>query len=282
MRRARRLAELHGWERGADFVRVLKVLRPGSAEKGAIGALRKSFERLREDVVKPALARWGEYAAPDVMALLVDARDRYAEWRRREGRMNFQDLLIYSRNLLRDHAGVRTSLRERFTPVLVDEFQDTDPIQAEILFYLTGSEADETDWKKLVPQPGSLFVVGDPKQSIYRFRRADIETYDIRAVAHRELRARPRALDELPLDGWILRLGQPRLLAARILPEGGNAPAGGLCPALSGASGSGIPPDGLSARNALVGKRRAAGRGPGLRAHRGLHRRGDRGRREEA
>jgi ATP-dependent helicase/nuclease subunit A len=179
VRRARRLAELHGSERGVDFVRILKILRPSSAEKGATGALRKSFERLREDVVKPALARWGEYAAPDVMALLVDARDRYAEWRRREGRMNFQDLLIYSRNLLRDHAGVRTSLRERFTPVLVDEFQDTDPIQAEILFYLTGSEADETDWKKLMPQPGSLFVVGDPKQSIYRFRRADIETYDI-------------------------------------------------------------------------------------------------------
>ncbi len=179
VRRARRLAELHGWERGVDFVRVLKVLRPSSAEKGATGAIRKTFERLREDVVKPALARWGEYAAPDVMALLLDARDRYAEWRRREGRMNFQDLLIYARNLLRDHAGVRTSLRERFTPVLVDEFQDTDPIQAEILFYLTGSDADETDWRKLVPVPGSLFVVGDPKQSIYRFRRADIETYGI-------------------------------------------------------------------------------------------------------
>ncbi len=179
VRRARRLAELHGTERGADFVRVLKVLRPSSAEKGAKGAIRKSFERLREEVVKPALARWGEYAAPDVMALLVDARDRYAEWRRREGRMNFQDLLIYARDLLRDHAGVRTSLRERFTPILVDEFQDTDPIQAEILFYLTGSDADETDWKKLVPVPGSLFVVGDPKQSIYRFRRADVEIYDV-------------------------------------------------------------------------------------------------------
>ena len=179
IRRARRLAELHGSERGADFVRILKVLRPSSAEKGATGTIRKAFERLREEVVKPALAEWGEYVSPDVMALLMDARDRYAEWRRREGRMNFQDLLIYARNLLRDHAGVRTSLRGRFTPVLVDEFQDTDPIQAEILFYLTGSDAEEADWKKLVPLPGSLFVVGDPKQSIYRFRSADIETYDI-------------------------------------------------------------------------------------------------------
>jgi ATP-dependent helicase/nuclease subunit A len=178
VRHARRLAGLHGAEGGSDFVRILKALKPGSAEKGA-GALRRAFDRLREEVVKPALAEWGEYVSPDVMALLVDARDRYAEWRRREGRMNFQDLLIYTRDLLRDHAGVRTSLRERFTPILVDEFQDTDPIQAEILFYLTGSDPEEADWRKLVPVPGSLFVVGDPKQSIYRFRRADIETYGI-------------------------------------------------------------------------------------------------------
>jgi ATP-dependent helicase/nuclease subunit A len=61
--------------------------------------------------------------------------------------------------------------------LLVDEFQDTDPLQAEILFYLTGEETEEKSWRKLVPRSGSLFIVGDPKQSIYRFRRADITTY---------------------------------------------------------------------------------------------------------
>jgi ATP-dependent helicase/nuclease subunit A len=177
VRRAQRLRELLDADRAADFVRILKVLKPGGAKEGAVGSWRKSFDLLREDVIKPALAAWGEYVYPDVMALLVDARDRYAQWRRREGRLNFQDLLIHARNLLRDHPDVRTALRERFTPVLVDEFQDTDPIQAEILFYLTGSDAEEKDWRKLVPLAGSLFVVGDPKQSIYRFRRADIETY---------------------------------------------------------------------------------------------------------
>jgi ATP-dependent helicase/nuclease subunit A len=65
--------------------------------------------------------------------------------------------------------------------ILVDEFQDTDPLQAEILFYLTGEETDERNWRKLTPRAGSLFIVGDPKQSIYRFRRADITTYlDVR------------------------------------------------------------------------------------------------------
>src|SRR5207245_9041479 len=82
-------------------------------------------------------------------------------------------------DLCRDDSQFLSALARRFTPVLVHEFQDTDPIQAEILFYLTGSDTEEKDWKKLVPIPGSLFVVGDPKQSIYRFRRADIETYNV-------------------------------------------------------------------------------------------------------
>jgi ATP-dependent helicase/nuclease subunit A len=60
----------------------------------------------------------------------------------------------------------------------VDEFQDTDPIQAEVLLYLTSEDVDESDWRKLHPRPGALFVVGDPKQSIYRFRRADTATYN--------------------------------------------------------------------------------------------------------
>ncbi len=178
VRRAGRLRALLEAESGADFVQILRVLRSGAVQKAAPAPLRKTFERLREDVIKPALAAWGEYVYPDVCAVLAEARERYRQWRRREGRTNFQDLLLCARDLLRDHPDVRTALFARFTPVLVDEFQDTDPIQAEILFYLTGSDPEEKDWKKLVPVPGSLFVVGDPKQSIYRFRRADIQIYD--------------------------------------------------------------------------------------------------------
>ena len=82
-----------------------------------------------------------------------------------------------ARDLLRDHPHVRLYFQKRFTHLLVDEFQDTDPIQAEVMFYLTGEAVAEKNWRKLVPRPGSLFIVGDPKQSIYRFRRADITTY---------------------------------------------------------------------------------------------------------
>ena len=60
---------------------------------------------------------------------------------------------------------------------MIDEFQDTDPLQAEVMFLLTADDPKEIDWQKCRPEPGSLFVVGDPKQSIYRFRRADIVTY---------------------------------------------------------------------------------------------------------
>src|SRR5690606_25146627 len=80
--------------------------------------------------------------------------------------------------MLKNNPEVRQYFQGRYTHLLIDEFQDTDPLQAEILFYLTGQETTEPDWRQLTPRPGSLFVVGDPKQSIYRFRRADIDTYN--------------------------------------------------------------------------------------------------------
>jgi ATP-dependent helicase/nuclease subunit A len=88
--------------------------------------------------------------------------------------------------LLRDQPHVRRHFHERFTHILVDEFQDTDPIQAEVMLLLTATDAHERNWRRCIPRPGSLFVVGDPKQSIYRFRRADIVTYnDVRAIIAR-------------------------------------------------------------------------------------------------
>jgi ATP-dependent helicase/nuclease subunit A len=92
-------------------------------------------------------------------------------------KLDFTDLLLKARDLIRDVAEVRTELQARFSHLLVDEFQDTDPIQAEILLLLGASDAHETDWRRATPAPGKLFVVGDPKQSIYRFRHADLALY---------------------------------------------------------------------------------------------------------
>ena len=139
------------------------------------------------------LDRWNEFAASHAVPLtdrwlagryeaclraIRPAVATYDRCRRQAGALNFQDLLIGAARLLRERPEVRAGLRGRFTHVLVDEFQDTDPVQAEVLCLLTADDPAERDWKRCRPAPGSLFVVGDPKQSIYRFRRADIATYD--------------------------------------------------------------------------------------------------------
>src|SRR4029450_9054509 len=86
--------------------------------------------------------------------------------------------LIARRSLVRLHAAVRTELPRRFTHLFVDEFQDTDPLQVEILLLLAADDPDVSDWRRARPVPGKLFLVGGPKQSIYRFRRADVALYE--------------------------------------------------------------------------------------------------------
>ena len=96
------------------------------------------------------------------------------EWEKKKsasGFLDFDDQLYLACELLRRHDGVRAEFRERYKTLLVDEFQDTDPVQLEIVLLLTSKGGD------LTAEPGRLFIVGDPKQSIYRFRGADIETY---------------------------------------------------------------------------------------------------------
>ncbi|MFD7159448.1 UvrD-helicase domain-containing protein [Kribbella sp. NPDC059898] len=101
-----------------------------------------------------------------------------AELRRADGRLEFHDLLVLARDLLRRDADVREELQERFERLLLDEFQDTDPIQIELAVRIAGgAEASAADWHDVEVPEGRLFVVGDPKQSIYRFRRANIATY---------------------------------------------------------------------------------------------------------
>ncbi len=97
-----------------------------------------------------------------------------------DGTLEFHDLLVFARRLLATRPDVRALLHARYQRVLLDEFQDTDPIQLEIAVRLTAlpdDPAHETDWRQLRPHPERLFIVGDPKQSIYRFRRADIAQY---------------------------------------------------------------------------------------------------------
>jgi ATP-dependent exoDNAse (exonuclease V) beta subunit len=104
--------------------------------------------------------------------------EAYETAKEQAGALDFLDLLTRARNLVRDDGRVRAELQDRFTRVLVDEFQDTDPLQAEILLLLCADDRSQTDWRRTRPMSGKLFVVGDPKQSVYRFRRADIALYE--------------------------------------------------------------------------------------------------------
>ena len=151
---------------------------------GNVGAAKAwgSRERAREvrDELKAWKARVDEcLAAPLDNAVRTAAAIAWRELRRAErqrvldGVIDFDDQLLIVRDLLESRPDVRAAVSRRFRIVLVDEFQDTDPVQWRIIRLVT-SDPDDSD---AVPKPGRLVVVGDPKQSIYAFRGADIRTY---------------------------------------------------------------------------------------------------------
>lgn len=144
--------------------------------------------------------RWYAHRYALAIRLVRAAATAFEEHRLRIARLDFQDLLGLAARLLRENRDVRRQLGLRYRRLLVDEFQDTDPLQAEIMLLLSsdpdggspdpdGAPSDPDgadamngaapvdDWRWVEPRPGALFVVGDPKQSIYRFRRADIQLY---------------------------------------------------------------------------------------------------------
>jgi ATP-dependent helicase/nuclease subunit A len=138
---------------------------------------------LRLDAERTALCdRVTDAALRQVVSFLAVRTAENATLRRQAGELEFHDLLVLARTVLRDPdhgAAVRKRLRTRYRRLLVDEFQDTDPIQVDIAALLAAAENDPgtEEWNKIEIEPGRLFFVGDPKQSIYRFRRADIATF---------------------------------------------------------------------------------------------------------
>ena len=116
----------------------------------------------------------------DLIQLVQPVLGRFRDYKRSAALLDFDDLILTAGDLLRDHDEVRRALAARFTCVLVDEVQDTDPLQTEIFWRLCGDPpdgGDAGDWTSYQIRPGALFLVGDPKQAIYRFRGADIAAY---------------------------------------------------------------------------------------------------------
>jgi ATP-dependent helicase/nuclease subunit A len=155
------------------------------------GARAASYEHERKAVEQAALE---ELAAHD-RELLQELLDRFAaEYdaaKRRESVVDFEDLQLAARDLLRDDQTVRDAVRLRFRLVMVDEFQDTNRLQCELIDLAVHPEATE------------LFTVGDEFQSIYGFRHADVEVF-------RERRARAANLLTLTSN----YRSRPQVLAA--------------------------------------------------------------------
>jgi ATP-dependent helicase/nuclease subunit A len=186
---------LHGWEQDVRFLEAIGGLGRSALEVRQNRWLDGKAARTPGGTGRAVRRRWSSRPAaaalvglplPARVAFAQRAAKAYERERLRAGTLNFQDLLTFAARMLsggredpsqgsgRPPSGAaRRELGERYRYLLVDEFQDTDPVQAEVLFLLA-SEPSAGGWRRAVPRPGALFVVGDPKQSIYRFRRADM------------------------------------------------------------------------------------------------------------
>lgn len=134
--------------------------------------VKKALESIRDSIKKVQVRLDYHYDSAMAAArlssrfarLVVACRDAYDASKRSSGLLDFDDLLTETRRLLRDDPGdVSAEIFSDHDALLVDEFQDTDPIQADILDRLARDRRHR----------GALFLVGDAKQSIYRFRRAE-------------------------------------------------------------------------------------------------------------
>src|SRR5881296_1294691 len=167
----------------ADLVRFVRDWHAAWVGfRSAPNGFPKAELREKRDALKVRLDRFiadaGADLAPELRDELWPVVETYGELKKRAGCLDFLDLLLLARNLVRGKAAVRRELQRRFTHLFVDEFQDTDPLQAEILVLLAADDPMVDDWRRARPVPGKLFIVGDPKQSIYRFRRADVALYE--------------------------------------------------------------------------------------------------------
>jgi ATP-dependent exoDNAse (exonuclease V) beta subunit len=185
-----------GWEarlvdlsRERNFSKARHGRGPGYRQGVTRQALVQALDTLRAHLDQFRMDADADLAAA-LQQELLGAVQRYEALKGRAGALDFLDLLLKARDLVKDNAAVRAGFQSRFTHLFVDEFQDTDPLQAELLLLLAADNPAATEWRSVTPIPGRLFIVGDPKQSIYRFRRADVGIY--REVAERLERAGAR------------------------------------------------------------------------------------------
>jgi ATP-dependent helicase/nuclease subunit A len=175
-----------------------KTLRSARNDAAQVGEAHQLFAAQVKDRALWRLVDW-------LWAYLGD----YTQKKNHQGFLDFDDLLAKTRDLLRMPGELREELKSRFDRIFVDEFQDTDPLQVEVVFFLCEKKGGRAKkWQEVQLEAGKLFLVGDPKQSIYRFRRADIEIYE---EAKQKLKASGGQVEDLtqnfrtlePVVDWV-------------------------------------------------------------------------------
>lgn len=180
-------------------------------------------------IVRAAKVLPGAVLLRDLAARLNPFAQAFRDRLLRLGVVTFDGLLRFARKLLAEHRSVRLRLKEHYRRILVDEFQDTDPVQYDILLFLAERpDRFEADPRRVELEEGKLFLVGDPKQSIYAFRGADIDAYEsvrdkvgLRRELKRNFRSRPEILNV------VNRLFEKLMARPAYIPFEPTRPAGG-------------------------------------------------------
>ncbi|MBZ5537503.1 MAG: UvrD-helicase domain-containing protein [Acidobacteriia bacterium] len=189
----RGLLELSDPGEALELMVQLTDIKPKTLTKGGdcngddrVFRLAKDYGRAKADRQSPEISYqdqltrpFFEWMAARLVRLSPVVIQIYESVKERHQAVDHLDLLLQFRNRIRENKELRGFYQGLFDHILVDEFQDTDPLQMEIMFFLAeAAPARARTWEEVMLSPGRLTIVGDPKQSIYRFRRADIRSYD--------------------------------------------------------------------------------------------------------
>ena len=158
----------------AGLPSALKGWRAGKRDPPELAAARSRFDAAAAAYPLVAAERDAAPLARALARLVGDVERRYREAKDRAGVLDFDDLLLRARNLLRDAPRLRAELQARVRALLVDEYQDVNGLQAELFELLSGAPSHGGEERALPPL---RVAVGDAKQSIYRFRGADVGVF---------------------------------------------------------------------------------------------------------
>ncbi len=195
------------WIVSADTGSKGRGVQRNWSTKEILAAAKESRNQL-DDLLAKVKQQLFSNACADIIRWLTPAVNEYRRQLQELGTIGFDEQLLLCRDMLLQSHTARDYFKSRFEHIHVDEFQDTDPVQVDILFFLAERNKEHADsWQKVNLEPGKLFLVGDPKQSIYRFRGADVRIYNEVAkqieasgkklLITRNFRSRPAILSEV-------------------------------------------------------------------------------------